>query len=74
MTFTDAAMPFFVQGFIDDQMLTAATDTPKNAFAEAVEWHIVRGFSDVSISDGAQRYSIVEFAKLMALREIEETA
>ena len=47
MTFTDAAMPFFVQGFIDDQMLTAATDTPKNACAEAVEWHIVRGFSDV---------------------------
>lgn len=66
-------MPFFVQGFFDDHLLTAATDTPKKAFAEAVEWHIVRGFSDVSISDGTQRYSIAEFSELMALREIEET-
>ena len=68
-----AAMPFFVQGFIDNHMLTAATDTPKKAFAEAVEWHIVRGFGDVSISDGVTRYSIAEFASAMALREISET-
>lgn len=66
-------MPYFVQGFIDDHMLTAATDTPKNAFAEAVEWHIVRGFCDVSISDGVRRYSIAEFSNVMALQEINET-
>jgi hypothetical protein len=67
-------MPFFVQGVFDDHMLTAAADTPKKAFAEAVEWHIVQGVSDVSISDGAKSYSIAEFSEVMALREIAETS
>ena len=66
-------MPFFVQGFLNDHMLTAATDTPKKAFSEAIEWYIVRGLRGVTISDGRQRYSIAEFASEMALREIEET-
>jgi hypothetical protein len=65
-------MPFFVQGFVDDHMLTAAADTPKKAFAEAIEWHIVRGVSGVAISDGTQRYSIAEFASMMAHQEIAE--
>jgi len=66
-------MPFFVQGFFDDHLLTAATDTPKKAFAEAVDWHIAKGVSDVSISDGMRRYSIAEFAWAMAAQEILET-
>jgi len=66
-------MPFFVQGFFDDHVLRTVIDTPKNAVAEAVEWQMLRGFSDVSISDGTHRYSIAEFSKLMALRGIEET-
>lgn len=55
-------------------MLTAATDTAKRAFAEAIEWHIVEGFSYVIICDGVRSYSIAEFASEMARREIAETA
>lgn len=66
-------MPFFVQGFLDDHILTAATDTPKKAFAAAVEWHVVRGFHGVSINDGMRSYSIAEFSEAMALRENAET-
>ena len=66
-------MPFFVQGVFDDHVLTAATDTPKKAFSAAIEWQIVRGFCDVSISDGSRTYSIAEFSEVMALREIAET-
>jgi hypothetical protein len=66
-------MPFFVEAYADDCRLTAATDTAKKAFAEAIDWHVVRRFRDVFISDGMQRYSIAEFASAMALREIEET-
>ena len=68
-----AAMPYFVQGVLDDHILTSATDTAKKAFSAAIEWHIVRGFGDVSISDGVGSYSIAEFASMMALQEIAES-
>jgi hypothetical protein len=66
-------MPFFVQGFADDCKLTAATDTAKKAFAEAIEWHVVRGLNGVTISDRVKSYSIAEFAAAMALDEIDTT-
>jgi serine/threonine protein phosphatase PrpC len=66
-------MPYFVQGVLDDHILTSATDTAKRAFSAAIEWHIVRGFGDVSISDGVGSYSIAEFASMMALQEIAES-
>jgi hypothetical protein len=65
-------MPFFVEVYVDDCKLTAAADTAKKAFAEAADWHVVKRFSGIVISDGAERYSIEEFAELMALREIAE--
>ena len=55
-------------------MLTAATDTPKKAFLEAIHWQVVRGFSGITISDGIRSYPISEFAKAMALQQIAETA
>ena len=66
-------MPYLVQGRIDDHTLAVTRDTAKQAFAKAIEWHVAEGFSDVSIYDGAKRYSIVEFASVMSLREIENT-
>ena len=44
-----------------------------NAFAKAIEWHLVERFTDVSISDDIKDYTIAEFAALMALKEIDKT-
>lgn len=33
-------MPFLVQGRLDDITLTATTETPKEAFAKAIEWKV----------------------------------
>jgi hypothetical protein len=68
------AMPFFVQGYADDCRVTGAMGTAKKAFAEAIVWHVVKGFSDVTISDGIRSYSISEFSEAMALQQIAETA
>lgn len=65
-------MPYFVEAYADDCRLTAAADTAKKAFAEAIDWHVVKRLAGVIISDGTQTYSIAEFAELMALREIAE--
>jgi hypothetical protein len=67
-------MPFLVRGFYnnnDCMMLTRRT--AKEAFAKAVEWHVVKGFRPVSISDGVKEYTIAEFASLMARRQIART-
>ena len=66
-------MAFFVEAYADDCKRAAATDTSKKAFAEAVDWHVAKRFSGVTISDGSRRYSIAEFAEFMALQEIAET-
>ena len=63
-------MPFLVQANIDDHQLSATTETAKEAFAKAVEWHVVKRFTNVSINDGARSYSIPEFSSEMALPEI----
>jgi len=65
-------MPFQVQGNIDDHTLTVTCETAKEAFAKAVEWQVVQ-FADVSISDGIKRYTVTEFASLMALQEVADT-
>ena len=51
-------MPYLVQGCIDDHTLAVTEDTAKEAFAKAIEWHVVEKFSGVSIYDGARMYSI----------------
>ena len=66
-------MPFLVQGSLDDHTLAVTADTAKEAFAKAIEWHVVEKFSGVSIYDGARTYSIDEFASVMALHEIANT-
>jgi hypothetical protein len=66
-------MPFFVEAYADDHKLTAATDTAKKAFAEAIDWHVVKRFTGVTISDGVRCYTIAEFSSVMALMEIAET-
>ena len=66
-------MPFLVQANIDDRELSATTETAKEAFAKAVEWHVVERFTNVSINDGRRSYSIAEFSSEMALREIANT-
>ena len=47
--------------------------TAKDAFAKAIEWHVVGKLSDVSINDGRRNYSIAEFPSVMVLAEIAET-
>ncbi len=66
-------VPFLVHAYVDDHLLNAAADTAKEAFAKAVEWHIVGRLTNVSISDGIRSYSIAEFALVMALAEIANT-
>ena len=55
-------MPFLVQGSIDDHTLAVTTATAKEAFAKAIEWHVVDRFTDVSIYDGIKVYSIDAFS------------
>jgi hypothetical protein len=64
---------YSVQAFDDDGSLALTAEHAKEAFAKAVEWHVVERFFDVSISDGNKRYSIVEFSSMMALAEIAHT-
>jgi hypothetical protein len=66
-------MPFHVHAYVDDYLLNAAAETAKDAFAKAIEWHVVGRLTDVSISDGTRSYSIAEFASVMALAEIANT-
>jgi hypothetical protein len=65
-------VPFFVQDYAHDCHLTAATDTPRKALAEAVNWHVVKRLTRVTISDGVRRYSISEFASGMASLQTTE--
>jgi len=62
-------MPFSAKAYTDDHILTVETETAKEAFPKAVEWHVVERFTDVSISDGIKSYSIDEFSSMMALVE-----
>ena len=55
---------------IDDHTLAVTEDTAKDAFAKAIEWHVVEKFFGVSIYDGARLYSIDKFASVMSLQNI----
>ena len=66
-------MPFLVQGCIDDHTLAVTTATAKEAFAKAIEWHVIERLADVSIYDGVKISSIEEFSSVMALQEIANT-
>jgi len=63
-------MIFHVHAYVDDRVLKATAKTAKDAFAKAIEWHVVGRLTDISISDGTRSYSIAEFASVMALAEI----
>ena len=63
-------MPFSVSAYVDDRLVSATTETAKEAFAKAVEWHVVHKLTDVSISDGINSYSIDGFALAMAQRRL----
>jgi hypothetical protein len=65
--------PFLVQAHISDHALTISAETARDAFAKAIEWHVVGRLVDISISDSTRSYSIAEFALVMALAEIEST-
>lgn len=67
-------MPYLVQGRLDDITLTATTETAKDAFAKAIEWHVAERFADVTVSHGSNIYSIDEFALVIARLEIEVPA
>lgn len=66
-------MPFFVQANLDDHTLSVATETASEAFAKAVEWHVVERFINVTISDGTRSLTIAEFSWVMALLDIAKT-
>jgi hypothetical protein len=66
-------MPFSVQAYLDDHRLSVTTETAKDAFAKAVEWHVAERLSNVAISDGNKNYTVSEFASVMALQQIADT-
>lgn len=59
-------MSFFVKAYFFDHPLTVTKETAKEAFAKAVEWHVVDKFVHISISDGGRSYSIAEFASILS--------
>ena len=61
-------MPFSVKAYYAHRPLTVIAETAKEAFAKAVEWHVVERFTNVSISDGVKSYSIEGFASTMTLQ------
>ncbi len=66
-------MPFTVRGFYNNNPMTLTVQTAKEAFAKAIEWHVVQKFFDISISDDRKTYTIAEFSLTMALHEISRT-
>jgi len=66
-------MPFTVRGFYNNSPMTLTIETAEEAFAKAVEWHVVQKFTDLSISDDRKSYTIAEFSLAMALSEISGT-
>ena len=66
-------MPFLVQATIDDHTLAVTIETAKEAFAKAVEWHVVHKMAGITITDDVRSYSIAEFSSAMALGEIANT-
>ena len=70
------SIPFLVKAYVDGHALIATAQTAADAFANAIEWHVLDNLgnlTDVSISDRTRGYSIVEFASVMALAEIAHT-
>lgn len=49
-------MPFSVRAYHADHPLTVTKGTAKEAFAKAVEWHVVERFNNVSISDNVKTF------------------
>jgi hypothetical protein len=66
-------MPISVKAYYADHPLMVTVETAKEAFAKAIEWHVVNRFTNVSICDGVKSYSIDGFASVMALKEIANT-
>jgi hypothetical protein len=66
-------MIFRVHAHVDYHMFEATAKTARDAFAKAIEWHVVGRLTDISISAGTRSYSIAEFASVMALAEIAKT-
>jgi hypothetical protein len=63
---------YVVEAYSDDCLVTADHWSAKRAFADAVEWRLVRRLNGVTIRDGGKRYSISEFAAAMAQEECAE--
>ena len=59
-------MSFSVSAYVDDHLVSVTTETAKEAFAKAVEWHVAGKLTDVSISDGIGSYSVAEFSSIIA--------
>ena len=66
-------MLFSVSAYVDNRLVSETTETAKEAFAKAVEWHVVHKLADISISDGIKSYSIDGFASAMAMQDIANT-
>jgi hypothetical protein len=65
-------MPYLIEARLGDVTLSATIETPKEAFAKAIEWQVVERFSGVT--KPWQQYLLNdEFASVMAHLEIETT-
>ena len=59
-------MPFLVTAYHDERVLMVSTETAQEAFAIAVEWHVVERRTNISISDGVESFKIGEFSLFIA--------
>jgi hypothetical protein len=46
---------------------------PRRRSQKAIEWHLIERFTDVTISDGINDYTIAEFSLAMALNDVSTT-
>ena len=59
-----STMIFHVHAHVDDHMFKATAKTARDAFAKAIEWHVVGRLTGISISDGTRSYEGRRFAIL----------
>ena len=54
-----SSVALLVRAYVDVYALIVTAETAKDAFASAIEWHVVGKLTDVSVYDSTRSYSTV---------------
>jgi hypothetical protein len=64
--FQRKSLAYSVKATVDGHVIFAPAATAKDAFATAIDWHVVKQLADVSICDASQDFSIGGFSEMLA--------